>query len=182
VRRTSLLRFAIFTIGVMLNVGRADAQTKLAPGDHEFTMRHGGRARTYLVHVPARTKDRPAVIIAFHGGGGNAKGFQEYAELDAIADREGFLVVYPNGTGPLPRRLLTWNAGDGCCGFAMTRKVNDVGFATMVLADLEGRTPIDRARVYATGHSNGAMMAHRLAAERPELIAAIAPVAGSLDL
>ena len=181
-RRTSLLGFAICTIGLMLNAGRSDAQTKLAPGDHEFTMRHGGRARTYLVHVPARAKDQPAVIIAFHGGGGNAKGFQEYAELDAIADREGFLVVYPNGTGPLPRRLLTWNAGDGCCGYAMTRKVNDVGFATMVLADLEGRTPIDRARVYATGHSNGAIMAHRLAAERPELIAAIAPVAGSLDL
>lgn len=166
----------------MLNARLSGAQTRLAPGDHEFTMRHGGRARTYLVHVPARTKDRPAVIIAFHGGGGNAKGFQEYAELDAIADREGFLVVYPNGTGPLPRRLLTWNAGDGCCGFAMMRNVNDVGFATTVLNDLEGRTPIDRARVYATGHSNGAIMAHRFAAERPELIAAIAPVAGSLDL
>jgi polyhydroxybutyrate depolymerase len=121
-------------------------------------------------------------MLAFHGGGGNAKGFQEYAELDAVADREGFIVVYPNGTGPLPRRLLTWNAGDGCCGYAMARKVNDVGFATTVLADLESRTPIDRDRVYATGHSNGAIMAHRLAAERPELIAAIAPVAGSLDL
>ena len=188
-RRESLLCCLFFTIGVMLNAAWSDAQTqrpaparKLAPGDHEFTIRHGGRARTYLVHVPARTADRPAVIIAFHGGGGNAQGFQEYAELDGIADREGFLVVYPNGTGPLPRRLLTWNAGDGCCGYAMTRKVNDVGFATMVLADLEGRTPIDRARVYATGHSNGAIMAHRLAAERPELIAAIAPVAGSLDL
>lgn len=181
-RRESLLCCVFFTIGVTLTAGSSGAQTRLAPGDHEFTIRHGGRARTYLVHVPARTKDLPAVIIAFHGGGGNAKGFQEYAELDAVADREGFLVVYPNGSGPLPRRLLTWNAGDGCCGFAMTRKVNDVGFATTVLNDLEGRTPIDRARVYATGHSNGAIMAHRFAAERPELIAAIAPVAGALDL
>ena len=186
-RRKGAVCIAIL-LAVLLNAGSSSAQSRdtathrLAAGNHEFTLRHGGRMRTYIVHMPKRTSDRPPVILAFHGGGGNAAGFQEYAELDAIADREGFIVVYPNGTGPLPRRLLTWNAGDGCCGYAMTRKVNDVGFATMVLSDLERRTPIDRSRVYATGHSNGAIMAHRLAAERPELIAAIAPVAGSLDL
>lgn len=153
----------------------------MAPGNHEVSLRHGGRTRVYIVHMPRRVLDKPPVVLAFHGGGGNARGFQEYAELDAVADREGFIVVYPNGTGPLPRRLLTWNAGDGCCGYAMTHKVNDVGFATMLLQDLERRTPIDRRRIYATGHSNGGIMAHRLAAERPELIAAIASVAGSLD-
>lgn len=175
-------------LAVLLHAGSSSAQSRdtstqrLAAGNHEFALRHGGRVRTYIVHVPKRTLEQPPVILAFHGGGGNAAGFQEYAELHAIAEREGFIVVYPNGTGPLPRRLLTWNAGDGCCGHAMTRKVNDVGFATTVLNDLEGRTPIDRGRVYATGHSNGAIMAHRMAAERPELIAAIAPFAGSLDL
>jgi polyhydroxybutyrate depolymerase len=127
-------------------------------------------------------RQRPAVLLAFHGGGGNASGFQEYAELDVVADRERFLVVYPNGTGPLPRRLLTWNAGDGCCGYAVQRAVDDVGFAAAVLDDLERRVAIDRRRVYATGHSNGGIMAHRLAAARPDLVAAIAPVAGSLDL
>ncbi len=188
-RRESLLYFATFTIGVTVTAGCSGAQTqrpvsgrKLAAGNHEFTIRHAGRSRTYVVHVPARAMDRPAVMLAFHGGGGNATGFQEYAELDAIADREGFLVVYPNGSGPLPRRLLTWNAGDGCCGYALTRKVDDVGFAVAVIDDLERRTPIDRRRVYATGHSNGGIMSHRLAAERPDLVAAIAPVAGALDL
>jgi poly(3-hydroxybutyrate) depolymerase len=107
-----------------------------------------------------------AVVLAFHGGGGNAAGFQRYAELDRIADRERFLVVYPNGTGRLPNRLLTWNAGDGCCGYAMTNRVDDVGFAVAVIADLERRAPIDRRRIYATGHSNGAILSHRLAAER----------------
>ncbi len=186
-RRTSLLCLAIFTIGVTVNAGCSGAQSRrpareLAPGNHEFTIRHAGRSRTYLVHVPVRAADRPAVIIAFHGGGGNAVGFQEYAELDAIADRERFLVVYPNGTGPLPRRLLTWNAGDGCCGYALTQKVDDVGFAVAVIDDLERRTAIDRHRIYATGHSNGGIMSHRLAAERPDFVAAVAPVAGSLDL
>ena len=154
----------------------------LSAGDHAFTLRHGGRQRSYIVHVPAGATDLLPVLLAFHGGGGNAKGFQAYAELDAVADREHFLVVYPNGTGPLPNRLLTWNAGDNCCGYALRNNVNDVGFVTTLLGDLERRTPIDRRRVYATGHSNGGIFSHRLAAERSGIIAAIAPVAGALDL
>jgi polyhydroxybutyrate depolymerase len=154
----------------------------LIPGNHELTVRHDGRSRSYLVHVPRRSSPRTPVLLAFHGGGGWASNFQGYSELDALADREGFLVVYPNGSGPLPRRLLTWNAGDGCCGYAMERSVDDVGFAVAVVADLERRTAIDRRRIYATGHSNGGIMSHRLAAERPDFVAAIAPVACSLDL
>jgi len=161
---------------------RTTTENILRPGDHEFTIRHGGRRRSYIVHVPPGATGELPVVLAFHGGGGNASGFQRYAELDRVANRERFLVVYPNGTGPLPNRLLTWNAGDGCCGYALNNKINDVGFAVSVISDLEARTPVDRQRVYATGHSNGAIFAHRLAAERAGIIAAIAPVAGSLDL
>jgi polyhydroxybutyrate depolymerase len=154
----------------------------LRAGNHEFTLRHGGRQRSYIVHVPPGAAGALPVLLAFHGGGGNARGFQAYAELDAVADREHFLVVYPNGTGPFLNRLLTWNAGDNCCGYALRNKVNDLGFVATLLTDLENRTRIDRRRVYATGHSNGGIFAHRLGAERSGIIAAIAPVAGALDL
>lgn len=154
----------------------------LAAGDHTFTVNHGGRRRTYVVHVPPAATTALPVLLAFHGGGGWATNFQGYSELDRLSDRERFLLVYPNGTGPLPNRLLTWNAGDGCCGYAMTNTIDDIGFVVAVVADLESRTRIDRKRIYATGHSNGAILSHRLAAERPGLVAAIAPVAGSLDL
>lgn len=167
---------------------RAPAGTGLTSGNHQFSFRHGGRMRSYIVHVPpglgppgAASAPLP-VLLAFHGGGGNASGFQQYAELDRVADRERFLVVYPNGTGPLPNRLLTWNAGDGCCGYALTNNVNDAGFAASVVGDVERRIRIDQTRIYATGHSNGGIFAHRLAAERSGIIAAIASVAGSLDL
>jgi polyhydroxybutyrate depolymerase len=155
----------------------------LSPGDHSFSIRHEGRSRNYLVHVPkTENRGRPLpVVMAFHGGGGEAEGFKAYAGLDAVADREGVLVVYPNGSGLLPRRLLTWNAGE-CCGYAMNNRVNDVGFAIAVLEDLARRTTVDQRRIYATGHSNGAMMAYRLGAERADRIAAIAPVAGAYDL
>jgi polyhydroxybutyrate depolymerase len=153
----------------------------LPAGDHDFALSHGERTRRYLVHMPPSSSGPLPVMIAFHGGGGNAAGFKAYAGLDAVADRERFIVVYPNGTGVLPNRLLTFNGG-GCCGYAKNRQVDDVGFTIAVLEDLARRTPLDRARVYATGHSNGAIMAYRLAAERAEAIAAIVPVAGAMSV
>ena len=157
------------------------ARVSLSPGDHSFVLQHGGRRRSYLLHVPRTGADRPRpVVIAFHGGGGEADGFKDYAGLNEVADREGFIVVYPNGTGVLPRRLLTWNAGE-CCGHAMNQRVDDAGFAIAVLDDLARRTAVDPRRVYATGHSNGAMMAYRLGAERADRIAAIVPVAGGIS-
>lgn len=156
----------------------------LEPGDTTITLNQDGRRRSYIVHVPpgGRPAAPRALLVAFHGGGGHAAQFQSDAGLDRLADREGVVVVYPNGTGRLAQRLLTFNAGKDCCGYAHDQGVDDVGFAAAVVADVSGRTPIDRRRVYATGHSNGAIMAYRLAAERAELVAAIAPVAGAMSV
>jgi polyhydroxybutyrate depolymerase len=155
----------------------------LPPGDHLRRLAYGGRERSYVLHVPpARAAAPRPLLLAFHGGGGNAPGFQRYAGLDPLADRDGWLVAYPNGTNRLfDERLLTWNAG-GCCGFASDTAVDDVGFALAVIDDVARLAALDRARVYATGHSNGAMMAYRLAAEEPGRLAAIAPVAGAMTL
>jgi polyhydroxybutyrate depolymerase len=166
----------------------ASAQPRAVPvgptGDYEIAVPHDGRTRTALVHVPdkvaADTRPIP-VVLNFHGGGGNARAHRDYVGMDAAADREGFIVVYPNGTGRLDDKLLTWNAGL-CCGYAMTEKVDDVGFVRALIAALAMRAPIDSARVYATGLSNGAMMSYRLAAQLSDRIAAIAPVAGSMVL
>jgi polyhydroxybutyrate depolymerase len=161
----------------------ASTQIGLAAGNSELTLRHGGRARRYIVHAPKTDSPAPRpLVIAFHGGGGNAPGFQAYAGLDALADRHGFLVVYPNGTGPLPNTLLTFNAGNNCCGLAQRQRVDDVGFAAAIIDDVSRRVAVDARRVYATGHSNGAIMAYRLAAERADLVAAIAPVAGAMSV
>ncbi len=153
----------------------------LAPGTYEFTLRQGGRNRSYRVHVPpqAQAGSPLPVIVNFHGGGGYAAYHEAHCHMDTLADREGFLAVYPNGTGRRRNRLLTFNAGS-CCGYASDNHVDDVGFTLALLDDLALRTPVDRRRVYATGLSNGAMMAYRLAADAADRIAAIAPVAGGL--
>lgn len=153
----------------------------LAPGNHELSVRVGARERPYILHVPPALPDRPALVLNFHGGGAHAAEQQRYSRMDATADRERFLVAYPDGSGPLRGRFLTWNAG-ACCGPAAVDDVDDVAFVRALLDDLAKRRPYDRARVYATGLSNGAMMSYRLAAELSDRVAAIAPVAGSMVL
>jgi len=145
-------------------------------------MRHNGLARTYLVYVPPRTAgEHLAVVLNFHGGGGNARIQKWYTRMDETAEREGFIAVYPNGTGGIAGRFLTWNAGT-CCGAAAAGNVDDVGFVVTLLDDLAERTPVDRTRIYATGLSNGSMMAYRVAAEATGRIAAVAGVAGAMTL
>ena len=72
----------------------------LGAGDHERSLAVGGATRTYIVRVPPRVSEGAPlpVVLAFHGGGGTASSFKGYAGLDALADREGFVVVYPDGS------------------------------------------------------------------------------------
>ena len=131
--------------------------------------------------MPPRAIDRRdlPVIINFHGGGDHGANERKYSLMDRLADRETFIAVYPNGTGRLSARLLTWNAGT-CCGYAALNRVDDVGFTRALIGKLAESVSMDRRRIYATGLSNGAMMSYRLAAEAGDLIAAVAPVAGGM--
>lgn len=177
--RCSIVVFAF----ALLAAAESRAQSQpLAPGNHTLTISHGGRSRSYIVHVPkAATQQKPLpLLFAFHGGGGEARTYQAYAGLDSVAGREGFVVLYPNGTSGIGR-LLTFNGGE-CCGYAMNQRVDDVGAAIAMLDDVARRTSIDANRVYSTGHSNGAIMTYRLAAERADRIVAIAPVAGAYGM
>lgn len=111
------------------------------------------------------------IVFLFHGYGGSAANAESTFLMDPVAEKQGFVAVYPDGF------LESWNAG-GCCGYAATENVDDVGFVLQLLALLQTQLCIDSARVYATGLSNGAFFSHRLACEASTTFAAIAPVEG----
>jgi polyhydroxybutyrate depolymerase len=150
----------------------------LPAGDFTVRLEHDGRTRRYLAHVPRTDDASPLpVVLILHGAADGAVENRRWLNLDEVADRERFIAVYPDGTGPLGR-VHMWNSGV-CCGSAQWESVDDVGFLLKVLDDVAMRTPVDATRVYVAGISNGGMMAYRLAAEASDRIAAIAPVAGT---
>ncbi len=152
-----------------------------APGTKTATIDFGGTMRTYLVHVPkGYTGDKAwPVVIALHGLTDNAAKMETMTGFDSLADKAGFLVVYPEGLSDFTGG--SWNAGN-CCGAAKTANADDVGFLMNVLVDLNAHFCTDSKRIFATGFSNGAYMAQRLGCEKADVFAAIAAVSGEINI
>jgi polyhydroxybutyrate depolymerase len=156
------------------------AAQPLTPGDHFRKLEVDKRERSYHVHVPPQidAKQPTPVVLAFHGAWTNGPIMALSSGLSAKADKAGFIVVYPNGTGK-GKLALIWNSG-GLLDPIVKTLPDDVEFVRKLLDDLATVANVDRKRVYATGISNGGFMCYRLAAELSDRIAAIAPVCGSL--
>ena len=145
----------------------------LDPSEIHVELEHDGLSRSYEIHVPPAYDGSTPIplVLNFHGLTSTGLAQQENTRMDATADREGFIVVYPNGIGS------SWNVGGGCCGPAEEQDVDDVGFARAILEDIGARGCIDTSRVYSTGMSNGGFFTFRMACEAADVIAAAAPVA-----
>lgn len=149
----------------------------LGPGDHTRKLKVGDVTRSYLIHIPPSydAKKKTPVVLAFHGAVMTPEMMTLFSGLNEKADKAGFIVVYPCGTGS--GLFLTWNAG----GFwKIANKSDDIGFVSKLLDELPKVVNVDSKRIYATGMSNGAMMCYRVAAELSERIAAVAPVSGTM--
>ena len=139
-----------------------------ARGDYFDEIESGGQAREYLLHVPVTYKpeEPAALVMVFHGAGIGAERFVSYTRFSTVADREGFLIVYPQGLGEKP----VWNPAP---------ESRDVQFISDLIDHLQRRCRVDPNRVYASGHSNGGSMVDRLACELADRIAAVGPVSGA---
>lgn len=154
------------------NSANASQSCNSADSPRSVDIRHGGLGRSYTVHLHPKI-DKAPLIIGLHGGWGDGEVFAKQSGLPERARAAGYSTVFPDG------HLKAWNAGR-CCALPARNNIDDVGFIKAVVADLVDRGCADPKRVYATGFSNGAMMAHRLACEAPALLGGIAPVAGGL--
>lgn len=142
------------------------------------------RTRSYLLYVPpGYSASTPApLVIAYHGAVSHGAAMMLMAQLNAVARAGNFIVAYPNGTGAITN-LYYWNGGS-CCGSAKTQGIDDVLFTSMMIdrIDVTQGYNIDLDRVYATGFSNGGLMAHRVGCELANRIAAFSSIGGVLNL
>jgi polyhydroxybutyrate depolymerase len=142
--------------------------TQVPVGDSTQTISVGGTSRTFHVYRPAVLSHRAPLVVVLHGGFGSGTQAEKSYGWDGQADAGQFIVAYPDGLN------RAWNTGGGCCGKPASNHVDDVGFLSQMVSTLERETAIDHTRVYATGISNGGIMAYSLACQTT-LFAAIGP-------
>ncbi len=175
----NLKRIALFLIMVISISGCAQQDSEPYTGGSGRTdsLLVDGLERTYLTHVPSSYDGVTPVplVIALHGGGGSAQRMANLTGFDSLSEKEGFIVVYPEGIEN------HWNDGREVEEYRAQREnIDDVKFISALIDHLTDDLNIDETRIYATGISNGAMMSCRLACELSEKIAAIAMVAGAM--
>jgi polyhydroxybutyrate depolymerase len=163
------LRAALLAVALAATLTACTALND-TPGTEVRTITVGDEERSYRVHVPENLGAEPALVVMLHGGFGSGRQAERSYGWSAASDTHGF-VVYPDGEN------RAWNAGD-CCG-RFGERLDDVAFIAALVADLQVEFGVTPERTFATGMSNGAMLAYRLACET-DLFAAIAPVAGTI--
>ncbi len=145
-------------------------------GLNNQTLNHDGVDRQYLQYIPDNYdgSTKLPLLLNFHGFEGNTNYFMQTADMRSLAESEGFVLVYPQGTdlNGSPHWNADLNGGDN------KSSVDDLGFIEALINKLSNQNLIDNKRVYAIGYSNGGMMSYALGCYKSNLIAAIGSVSG----
>jgi polyhydroxybutyrate depolymerase len=162
-------------VGLCTPLGAAVSPASADPLGHipAAQLDFGGMVRTYQLHLPPGTDKPSGLVVNLHAAGLTGADQAALTHYDSVADAHGFAVVYPDGVD------RSWADGRGA-STPDRQGVDDVGFISALVDRLVADFGIPPGRVFVTGLSAGAFMANRLACDRADLFAAIAPVAGTL--
>lgn len=150
-----------------------DRRDGWTPGAHDRSVMHDDLQRTFRLYIPAGYDTEPMpLLLVFHGGVGNGDSMVAVG-FDEVADRDGFVVVYPDGIHS------NWSDGRGTTD-AEVAGIDDIGFVRTLIDELRQQVHIDPDRVFATGASNGGMFSYRISCELSDLVAAIGPVIAAM--
>ncbi len=177
-RRRRVRRWLIAVMGMLIAIAAvAIAAVRLARPprplgtDYSGAIDIGGQDRLYYVHLPPQYNPnrRWPLVLVFHGFLQTAEDARTITRFDALADEQGFIVVYPQGF------LRQWH-------YEPTQRssVDDVAFTIALLERLADEVSFDPRRVYAAGFSQGGFFALRLACDLPDHIAALGMVASTM--
>ncbi len=169
-----MLRWVLFVLGVLMIFTAVNGQDT-----RRGMLVYDDMEREFDVFLPSIYRDDGdplPMVMVFHGAGGSATSMAQLTGFNDIAEREGFIVVYP--VGPLGY----WDYGAGTTEWENVPDVrDDPGFLAFLLPALQDTLNIDPDRIYATGYSNGARMAFRLGCDLSDRIVAIAAVSATIS-
>ncbi len=136
----------------------------------------GGHDRSFLLYQPRGLSGQRPLVLVIHGGGDTARGMMRLTRerWNALADRHGFYVVYPNSLDRL------WDFGEGRVSASLNPRVDDLTYFRTVIATVQSRVSVDSSRIFATGLSRGGQASFYLACNLPGEIRAIMPVGMNL--
>jgi len=164
-------------LGAGADAGSSSFDEDPGPGEYRRSITVGDLEREFAVLVPSRYDPDAAapLVVDLHSLSITNETQASLSGFRWVAHEQGFIVVWPQGIHN------SWNGYD-CCGEAHAQGVDDVGFIVAAIEDVAATWNVDRKRVYATGYDAGGALAHRLACERADVIAAAAPVAYGYDV
>ena len=148
-----------------------------------FAFEHDGIAREYMLCIPNTIKPQAPLIFVLHGLGSTNSHIRDYSQMDLVANKNGFVVCYPQGTGSTKNTIHTkkgsffWNVG---YEIHKNEVVDDVSFLTSLAVYLQQEYDLDPEKTFCTGMSNGGDMSYLLGCQAPEVFKAIASITGCM--
>ena len=141
----------------------------------------GGERATFVTMPVGYSRDVPApLLIDLHGYMGTSLSHGKYAKMDVAAQARGVIYAAPDGLVDSMGNQF-WNASVSCCNFN-NNPVDDAAFIQSLIDEISSKASVDPKRIYVFGHSNGHFMSYKFACTHPETVAAIAGLAGAMDV
>ncbi len=140
-----------------------------------FNIKVGNDTRKYLLYVPNNVKANAPLVLSLHGAGGTVTTTSHDPDFNSIADKDGFIVAYPQGKNTTFPGL----GGMQAPGWSSYGEENfDTDYLRAVVEDVAAKYTIDRQRLYCCGFSNGGMMTYVMANTSSHIFAAFAAISG----
>jgi polyhydroxybutyrate depolymerase len=151
--------------------------------DNIYKFVSNGQQREYLLHIPENIQEKAPLVFVLHGLRSTSAYIRQNTLMDSVADKNGFLVCYPQGSSSTKRTIYTdrgssfWNVG---YDIHKDETVDDISFLKSLAVFLQQKYNLDSEKTFCSGMSNGGDMSYLLACEAPDVFKAIASVTGCM--
>ena len=143
---------------------------------YDFFINHNGINRLYTLYKPDNLKEKAPLVFVLHGYTSNSTNIMNYSKMNEIADQNGFMVCYPQGTSNAFTGQTHWNAN-----LKEMSSIADSEFLTDLAKKLQAEFNLSEKNTFACGMSNGGFMSYTLGCERSDTFKAIASITGTMS-